>query len=96
MLNLGRLSGPRRDKVKEVAHLRRAIQYAVDALWPAKKKASAPIRMEFQTLPGPRVELSVRDAALYSIPSRPPKGGRLFCHCSQRPVGGSYSKLSNN
>jgi hypothetical protein len=38
-------------KVKEVARLRREIQYAVDALWPAKKKASAPIRVEFKLSP---------------------------------------------
>jgi hypothetical protein len=38
-------------KVKEVARLRREIQYAVDALWPAKKKANAPIRVEFKLSP---------------------------------------------
>lgn len=38
-------------KAKEVAGLRRQIQYAVDALWPAKKKANAPIRVEFKLSP---------------------------------------------
>lgn len=35
-------------KVKEVADLRREIQYAVDAVWPSSKKANAAIRIEFQ------------------------------------------------
>ena len=38
-------------KVKEVADLRREIQYAADAAWPAGKKANAPIRAEFQIPP---------------------------------------------
>lgn len=35
-------------QVKEVADLRREIQYAVDAVWPSSKKANAAIRIEFQ------------------------------------------------
>jgi hypothetical protein len=35
-------------KVKEVAGLRRQIQYAVDTLWPATSKANAGLRREFQ------------------------------------------------
>ncbi|CAM3112105.1 hypothetical protein [Rariglobus hedericola] len=38
-------------KVKEVSRLRREIQYAVDAHWPAKKKANAAIRIEFKLSP---------------------------------------------
>jgi hypothetical protein len=38
-------------KVKVVARLRREIQYAVDALWPAKKKTNAAIRVEFKLSP---------------------------------------------
>lgn len=38
-------------KVKEVADLRREIQYAVDAVWPASKPANAAIRIEFQIPP---------------------------------------------
>lgn len=38
-------------KVKEVADLRREIQYAVDAVWPAGKPANAAIRVEFQISP---------------------------------------------
>lgn len=38
-------------KVKEVADLRREIQYAVDAVWPAEDKANAGIRVEFQIPP---------------------------------------------
>lgn len=38
-------------KVKEVVKLRREIHYAVEAVWPAKKKANAAIRVEFQLHP---------------------------------------------
>jgi hypothetical protein len=35
-------------KVKEIADLRRQIQYAADTLWPAAKKTNAGIRTEFK------------------------------------------------
>ena len=38
-------------KVREVADLRREVQYAVDAAWPAGKKATVPVRAEFQIPP---------------------------------------------
>lgn len=38
-------------KVKEVIKLRREIHYAVEAVWSAKKKANAAIRVEFQLHP---------------------------------------------
>jgi len=38
-------------KVKEVAELRRQIQYAADAAWPATKKVNAGVRTEFKLSP---------------------------------------------
>jgi hypothetical protein len=38
-------------KVKEVAELRRQIQYAADAAWPATKKTNAGVRTEFKIPP---------------------------------------------
>jgi hypothetical protein len=38
-------------KVKEVADLRRQIQYAADAAWPATKKVNAGVRTEFKLSP---------------------------------------------
>ena len=39
------------DRVKEISGLRREIQYAVDALWPASRKGNAGIRIEFKLRP---------------------------------------------
>ena len=37
-----------KDKVKAITGLRRHIQYAVDSIWPASRKANAGIRIEFK------------------------------------------------
>ena len=37
-----------KEKVKAIAGLRRLIQYAVDSIWPASRKANAGIRIEFK------------------------------------------------
>ena len=39
------------EKVREVAHVRREIQHAVDARWPAKIPANAAVRVEFKLSP---------------------------------------------
>jgi len=38
-------------KVKEAAELRREIQYAADAIWPAEQKVNAGVRIEFKIPP---------------------------------------------
>jgi hypothetical protein len=58
--------------MKEVAALRRQVQYAVDAAWPASRKAHAATRVEFKLSPNRALQYSLASTGFRSR-ARPPR-----------------------